>query len=64
MKKIRKIAFIISIFILIHYALHILLGFNMIYSLFYHHPLFEKAYSFIAGICGFLNLLYLGDDKS
>lgn len=64
MKKLRKIAFMISIFILILYALHILLGFNMIYSLFYQHPLFEKIYAFIAGICGFLNLLYLGDDKT
>lgn len=57
MSKLQKIALCISVFVMIHYALHILLGFDFLYTQFYHHSWMEKLYAFIAGLSGFINLL-------
>lgn len=64
MKKYQKLVLAVSIFICLQYAFSVLFHLHVFIDLLSYSPWMESLYAFIAGLCGFLNiLLYRKDDE-
>lgn len=62
MKKIQRIALVITILFCIDYSITQLLGFELLYARIHDLQIIGKLYAFLLGVCGFIDILGCKDD--